>query len=349
MNSRFVVGRDRRRLVLEAVARPDLVDPDAVVGHAGRGQACARQTSGGSIARSIAGDLDLDPRRPRWPPSVLRRLPSGGGVAARRAVAACEQRVSVGVGVGGADRRAPARRSGRVEPWRSSDAGHVRSVPGPRRRQGSMTASDLAARTWSPAATSSSADACPRPGAATDVLHLHRLERDERVAGLDRCADRDMDREHGARHRRDARRPGPRPPCATAAARPRVDVGRRRQPERDAPARDVDVDACPRRGHDGGRGRRARRPATSTASLARRRPRARTDGGPLSRQPPATGRRAAARVRSARPPRRPGVVRDRRPRRPVVGRPDPVERVDPHLARRGRPAGGRASAGTAGS
>ena len=74
-----------------------------------------------------------------------------------------------------------------------------------------------------------------------------------------------------------------------------------------------------------------------------------TVGAALSRQPPAhgsAGSPTAAKDRRGRPP---GVVRDRRASVPVVGRPDPIERVGAGFARRAPRAGGRASAGSAGS
>ena len=84
-------GRDRERLVLEAVARPDLVDPDRLAHRVARASSDERR-----VHRPLdAGDLDLDPAEQLDGGDVLgaavlaRRSASGasrdGGRGARRA------------------------------------------------------------------------------------------------------------------------------------------------------------------------------------------------------------------------------------------------------------------------
>ena len=65
-----------------------------------------------------------------------------------------------------------------------------------------MSASSWPRVTWSAGRTSSSVNAAVDRG-DDDVLHLHRLERDDRVAGRHRLADRDVDGQDGAGHRGD--------------------------------------------------------------------------------------------------------------------------------------------------
>ena len=181
------------------------------------------------------------------------------------------------------------------------------------------------------------------------MLHLHRLERHDRVAGLDRGPGRDVDGEHRAGHRRDdvgrPHRPARWPPRRARRDRRRAAArsGTRRSPG------DVD-DGRRRRSTDRGR-RSAARPSgacQSHASASRPRRSSRAVGGAFSRA--AAGPPTPIRPAPARRGRRPRLSSGTRVALgPVVRRPDPVERVDPCLRRRGRPARGRASAGSAGS
>jgi hypothetical protein len=153
------------------------------------------------------------------------------------------------------------------------------------------------------------------------VFHLHRLDRDDRVARRHRLAGLDVDGEDRAGHRGDdlgrsaAARVGRRRPSRA------VDVRRGRDPERHGPAVDVDVDGLALAGSQTGAG-----PSLAVAATLRStspRPssaRSRITGGPLSRQP-AVPRAAAAADHAAS-----GIGAG------LVGRPpDPVERVDPRL------------------
>ena len=110
-----------------------------------------------------------------------------------------------------------------------------------------MVASRWPRVTWSAGRTTDVRDPAGDRG-RDDVLHLHRLEGDDRVAGGDGLADRGVDRQDGAGHRRHeldrAGRPGR--AMGDGRARRRVDVGRRRQPERDAPAGEVEMDGAAR-------------------------------------------------------------------------------------------------------
>ena len=113
------------RLVLEAVARPDLVDPDAL-GHGVGGRARWLRPSGGSIARSMPGDLDLDPAEQVDRGRVLRaavRRPRSAAGGSRDAARASASRVV-----------------GQLGRWPSSPPGlrAVASVP-ERGGQGSMS------------------------------------------------------------------------------------------------------------------------------------------------------------------------------------------------------------------
>ena len=164
-----------------------------------------------------------------------------------------------------------------------------------------------------------------------DVLHLHRLERDDRVAGFDLTADSHVDGQDRAGHRGDERgRPArdARAVAQRAAAPARSTSGGGGESERDAPAGDIDVDDVVD----------ARRLANAARGVAERRPTGscpRPRGGCAARRSIASHRTTGhRRVRGGRPRsqdttgRGPGRVRDRRPLGPVVGRPDPIERVD---------------------
>ena len=147
-----------------------------------------------------------------------------------------------------------------------------------------------------------------------------------------------MDGQDRARHGRDdvgGRSAGPRRRRGLGRA---VDVRRRRDPERDAPPGDIDMDGVPD-------------PDRAEAGVAR----SATAGddpllalgdeahGPRAVEPPAADPRVAGSadrwpwsppsVRSGGRRGRPGEGRQRRPRRPVVRWPDPVKRVGACLAR----------------
>ena len=165
------------------------------------------------------------------------------------------------------------------------------------------------------------------------------------------ATDADVDGQDGARHRGDDARPGrpPRPtPCATAAAAPaRSTSGGGASANGDAAAGEVDVDGV---ADDDGLERRGTASSSATDRVAPR-PRAGRAAAPLSRQPPAHGSslvRGAGPGEHARrrgPGRRPGSPSAPPSRR--AARSGRACRSGPR--RRGRPAGGRASAGTAGS
>ena len=201
-----------------------------------------------------------------------------------------------------------------------------------------MTASSWPRVTWSAGRTRTS-PTLPGDRGRDDVLHLHRLEGDDRVAGRDRLPDGDVDGQDGARHRGDdlgrAGRAGH--AMGDGGARRGIDIGRGREPERDAPAGEVEMDGVA--GAHGGEGRSGVAPAVarvaaSVTSTDRVAPSdsTRTERDALSRQPPAHGSRGSGSARSAAAApahASSGIVGHRRP---VVGRPDPVEDVGPRLA-----------------
>ena len=333
-------GRDRRRLVLEPVARPDLVDPDVLgrrLGVVGRDRVGAAQTSGGSIARSMrAISTSIRPIRSIAAGVLLAAVRRG--VAPPAGLAVEREQLVAGLRAAVFAHRA----------WTSVVRASL-SVPDRGRGQGSMIARSWPRATWSPARRASSRDA-PGDRRDDDVLHLHRLEGDDRVARpRPRSPTATWTARTGAGHRGDelGRPAPPAVPCARPRGRA-IDVGRRREPEGDAPAGEVDVDDVA--DADGRRAPGASpvagdRTACSTPSAveadARR-----------AVEPPAAGPRSSA-VRVGREQRRgrgrPGLVRDRGARRPSrrAARSDRACRSG--RRRRGRPAGGRASAGTAGS
>ena len=321
MKRRFVAVGIGGRLVLEAVARPDLVDPDAVA-PPGRRHAVVRSAERRVHRPLDAGDLDLDPtdqvdRRGVLVAAVRR------GVAPRRASRAWSSRSSSrglcgsvvpAVGPCAASvsaiaacffsRHRPQRTASSV-PTRASRSGLDRS---PSR----WPRVDLVA-----GSTTSSSATRPGVGAATTCSIFIASSVTTGSPASTASPDRDVDRQDGAGHRRDERRPGRRRGRARrgrGAARSTSGGGASRNG--DAATGEVDVDACRRRGR--ARLSRPARPAAS-ATVAGRRPRRRA-GSPaaaFSRQPPTTDQVAArGRVRAAPRPRRPRVVRDRGPRRP---------------------------------
>ena len=277
MKRELVAGRDRRRLVLEAVARPDLVDPDVAVGHRLAGDAVTSASASDAAAgpwparsRAIS---DLDPRDSSTTAARYSSLPSGAASRRRRAAAWSSSELGAGLRAGSSGTGPPCVPRGAV----------------PRRRHRSTPVDGAAAgrgATWSPTRTRELGDATRRRR-DDDVLHLHRLERRraDRPAST-ASPDRDVDREDRARHRRvDARR-GRRRAWAGRPGGP-VDVGRRREPEGDAPAVDVDVDDAVRADA------RPRRPALPAPA---------TSGATVAPAPSAAdGGSAAARSAASRP------------------------------------------------
>ena len=315
-------GRDRRRFVLEAVARADLVDPDA----AGAGSVTPvepQRAAGPSPARSGRS-------RPRSARSGRSRracssLPCGAALRRLR-VSRCSASSSSRVcGRGGSSVGLGMRR---LRAW-------PRSLPrrGAYRVRARRSPSDLAARHL----------VAERDGELGDGAR--RSARPPRAPSSSPRASRSASPAYdGARRRRHRRRGppghrgdelhGPAAVWAAASRPPRVDVRRRARS-----------------------GTATLRPATSTWTVsptttreARHRGVVVRRGGPslalgleadgaaraLSRQPPRHGSAAAVAGRGvsgrASGRCRPGVVRDARPLRPVVRRPDPLKRVDARLA-----------------
>ena len=118
--------------------------------------------------------------------------------------------------------------------WRSSDSLKLLVIS-----VSSTTASTSPAATCAPGFTSISVTV-PGAGGPDGVLHLHRLEDEHRLAGLDLLALLDRDADDGAGHRRQQAAAGDR-------------VGRvdepRRTPQRHVPAGPVDVDRVADDGH----------------------------------------------------------------------------------------------------
>ena len=171
-------------------------------------------------------------------------------------------------------------------------SGRRRSRCSWRCRIGRAHAASICTSTWwastlSPAATRTSVDLAVG-GRRDPVLDLHGLEHDERLAGRDDVAGRDLDRDDPAGHRRGrARRP----------RRSADGVGKRGSSTSSVwPAGGVDVPRCRRRWCTGRASWRRRRPRGSTASVlgVRRAPRA---GRPARRRSwLGTRRRASHRV-----------------------------------------------------
>ncbi len=307
------------RLVLEPVARPDLVDPDAA-----RSSAAAIGAALDSDERRIhrpldAGDLDLDPPEQVDRRGVLRRC------RARRRSVGCASRGGAPERLAGAGQRSVAESAGRLlrRSWTRSVP--RRAVSRARRRRGPGRAA-----TWSPTRTSSSSTR-PASGRRDRVLHLHRLEGDDGVAGLDRRADRRPDRQDrpgiGAPSsmRPDRRGPPPRRwprdrrRAAGRVGRPTLRPARSRwtaSPTTDRLAGSIAAVA-------GSLGRQADGPGRPRPMPGGR------VGAALSRKPPP--QRASPGEQRA-PAAAPGLVRDPRALRPVVRRPDPIERVGARLA-----------------
>ena len=226
-----------------------------------------------------------------------------------------------------------------------------REPTAPRPQGSTQSGEHLAAGTWSAGRTRELADPRPATERDHDVLHLHRLEGDDRIAAATVAPTATWTVEDRARHRRDdLGRAGPPavrgPPRLARRARRRgpAPAGRRRSDRR---GRRWTVSPARTAGEAGS----DRPAATSTVRghVLRRDPdrpgvQPPAAGPWIAPGPPSASELAAAGCRTRRPR---GIVACISAAR--VGRPDPVERVDPRLARRGRPAGGRASAGSAGS
>ena len=214
-----------------------------------------------------------------------------------------------------------------------------------------MVASALAARDLVGGADEELADA-PGDRGGDDVLHLHRLERDDRIAGRDRRADGDVDGQDGARHRgEDVGRTGgagrPWPTAARAAASTSGGGARRNATLRPARSRwtvSPTWTAPKEAGHGVAAGvapPTSTRRATPSASR-------RTDRGGV--EPPAAGprigpRRGAQEGRGRLAQASSGIAVS--VAQSSGGQIRSGRRSGPRP--RGRPAGGPASAGTAGS
>ena len=274
MNRALVAVGIGRRLVLEAVARPDLVDPDASV------RPRSRRAAGPSPARCgrprpRSGRAGRSRRRARG----CRAWPRCAGGAVSRWRASSSSRVWGSGAFASAVRLGRGHRNLRIEP--------SLSVPEPV-RQGSMTASSWPRVTWSAGRTRRSADA-PGDRGDHDVLHLHRLEGDDGVAGLDRVADRGVDAQDGAGHRGDdlgrAGRAGD--PVRDGRARRGIDVGRRRRAGTTCSGRRDRGGRCRRRGRRRRHG--ARSPGRGSSATDRRRPSASSRDRARRVEPPAAG------------------------------------------------------------
>ena len=160
MKRALVVGRDRRRLVLEAVARPDLVDPDAL---AQRGSPAAAR----STAR-VSRAADPSPARSRAISTSIR--PSHGRSRRRAPRLPCGRRGCAGARVSRCERRGSCRRAvcgsrglRRGRPSRSlRPIGFLRASPSDLRRSVARNAAasglDRRARTWPRATWSAERD-----------------------------------------------------------------------------------------------------------------------------------------------------------------------------------------------
>ena len=157
------------------------------------------------------------------------------------------------------------------------------------------------------------------------MLHLHCLDRCDRVPRLDGGPERDVDRDDRTGHRSEDISRSVAPAWAAAARAERSTSGGGSDPDLDRAAVDIDVDRLAGTDRGPRRARRAgARSSVAVPSTARcRRPR---------RDAPATARSTASLRHRAGDPRgtrrRRGWVAARRHR----GRPDRVERVDPCLA-----------------